>query len=142
MKPYLIWSDDYKIGIRKIDRQHKKIFKIYNSIIDNYYYKSSCKVLIKDLVDYGYYHLETEEEFFRVLGYEGIASHKEDHNAFILEISELQKREENEGLLEKDLVYLLQWLKKHVLVTDTQAFKVLFDKYKKLSYFQKICLNY
>lgn len=142
MKPYFIWSDDYNIGIQKIDRQHRKIFRIYNSIIDNYYCKANCKLLVKDLIDYGFYHLETEERFLKVLGVEDSALHIKEHHSFMLKMTEFKKREENGGLLDEDLVYLLKWLKQHVLVKDKNIFSELSDKYNELNFFQRLSLNF
>lgn len=68
------WSEEYVIGIEKIDEQHKRLFEIANEaykllkdqfLIDKY---DRIVAIIKELKDYTKYHFQYEEEYMKSIG--------------------------------------------------------------------------
>ena len=127
------WSDEYNSGFCKIDKQHKGLFKLYNSISIKFEKGLKIKKEIKKLVDYGYFHLRLEEIIYAE--YEiNIDNHIMEHNNFASFVIDLQYKNHEEITLD-DIEYLRIWLFNHISKNDV----ILFNKIKeeKYSYYQR-----
>ena len=127
------WNNDYNSGFKKIDLQHKDLFKIFNTILYKFHNNKSLKKDIKKLVDYGYYHLKLEEFVFKKYNILN-DNHINEHNTFVNYVINLQtlKREE---INNDDIEFLRIWLYNHISVKDI----ILFNEIKNgnYSYYQR-----
>lgn len=126
------WSEEYVIGIEKIDEQHKRLFEIANDaykllkdpfLTDKY---DKIVVIIKELQDYTKYHFNYEEEYMKSIGYKKYLSQKVAHDEFIAKINkfDLKKIDNNqdEAIL-KLLEFVVEWIGWHIKKEDTQIAK-------------------
>ncbi len=123
----ITWSEDYKIGIEKIDQQHEKLFEIagraYNLLKNNFRIDKYDEIveIIEELKAYTAYHFKTEEDYMESISYKRFFSQKVAHNDFIEKINgiDLKKVDNDQGqhLLEI-LDFVANWIKDHILGQD------------------------
>lgn len=123
----LIWKDEYSIGVKLIDEQHKYLFEIGNNAyklikdnagIDKY---ADVVMIIDDLLRYTRFHFKTEEDYMIKINYNEYLSHKKEHNEFIQKINEInleQVKENPQKIIEDILAFIFDWLLSHILLRD------------------------
>lgn len=125
------WNDSYLLGIDEIDKQHKMIFKLANSISSK-----STQVQIAssvmELYKYTRTHFSDEELIMEQMDYPDLNEHKEMHNMIINklnEISETQFRENDS--VERFKIFIMRWIAQHIMVHDNKFiifFKIATDR--------------
>ncbi len=130
------WDDIYNTGIKKIDKQHKKLISLLNKLLklvkDEKILKESkeLKTVLSELIDYTNYHFETEEKYFADFNYEDADDHIEKHHEFrgkIMKIS--QEYKNNELETSYDLIEFLEdWFIDHINGTDKRYVRLFKDK--------------
>ena len=123
-----IWKKELELGIRSIDKQHRKLFEIGNKIHDlvithregddDY---DEIHALVAELKDYTVYHFKTEEELFLKHGYTEYEKHKKEHDGFVayLESLDFESIDENQTQFLKELLEkIAQWIFRHIISTD------------------------
>ncbi|MBA5851872.1 hemerythrin family protein [Clostridium sp. cel8] len=121
------WKDEYKCGIKLIDDEHKKLFRIGQSLYDSIKGPDSIfyidKVLdgIDELRDYTVYHFEDEERLMLLYEYPGYKNQKLVHDKFIekienFDIEKIEDNPEKEVLSLLDFIYT--WIGDHILKMD------------------------
>lgn len=130
------WKDNYSLGIKDIDDQHKKLLKIgmglyelmaskeirqsdrYDEIID----------MIHELKEYTVYHFNYEEQKLEKCNYSDLDKHILEHQNFIDKIDEVEDEDvdsfQNKVALEL-IDYIAKWIVNHILVTDRKYVKEL-----------------
>lgn len=117
------WSSEFISGIDVIDFQHKILVERINEMINSINKNESQEnlmFLFVFLEDYMIYHFSTEEQFFNSFNYLDKEKHLREHHEFNEKMIQF-KKECQEGLSyidEKIIVFLLNWLKEHLLGTD------------------------
>lgn len=134
----LQWQDSYCVNFCKIDLQHKKLFAIGESLyimasqgcLDDGC-KESLMTALGELKDYAGYHFDYEEQFIESHGYLQIEKHREEHLSFIRQIEvfhqELQVAPNQEAVL-KIILYIVNWVTYHILLSDKAYSKELIKK--------------
>ena len=64
----LTWQNDYSVGVKELDQQHRKMFDLINQFYDSMIEarnKDNVKKTLKELVEYSHSHLATEEKYFK-----------------------------------------------------------------------------
>ncbi len=117
------WSDTYKIGIRSIDDQHRKLFDLINKLYQTYGQsksRSELKKVIVELVDYTVYHFGFEEDIFKKINYPSTTKHIEQHKKFVQKVQDFKSKfDEGDVSVALDIVHFLQdWLVSHIMKTD------------------------
>jgi len=121
---FMPWKDEYSINVSSIDNQHKKLVSLLNQL-----YKGMMKVetvdikkVVKDLIEYTVIHFSFEEDIFSKINYSDTENHKKEHQTFIDKASDFQKMLLNgDAKLDAELmIFLKNWLKDHILVTDVK----------------------
>ena len=120
---YVIWKDEYSVGIAKLDARHRKILEI----IDELYHaprgmKEAATVWqsLMQLMDYTMTHLTEEEDMMKKCGYPDLASHKDVHNMMrrkIVELIEMYRKISGDLSFEV-LEFLKEWWIRHITGTD------------------------
>lgn len=120
-----VWSGKYRIGIAKVDQQHKKLVTLINALARQHTEATDPSVLVKvldDLVSYTNYHFKTEESLMRQCGVDADfqVGHQRAHTSFIQEITRANKlaRENAQTISTRTLTFLSRWLIQHILGTD------------------------
>ena len=121
------WKEEYRIGIKLIDEQHKKLFELANKAFDllkdDFYIDKYDDIImiLKELKNYAIYHFKSEEDYMESIKYRKILSHKVEHDDFIQKIVEvdIDKIDENQDKYILDLLeFIVNWIDKHILGTD------------------------
>ena len=122
-----IWTEEYSLGVKVIDDQHKHFFEIVNRIYDLLEKKDSNREeivnIIDELTEYALFHLGTEEKYFNQFAYSDQANHMKYHNAFRVKSGEYSDRikdpKEDVPKLALEITdFAKNWLQHHILVAD------------------------
>jgi hemerythrin len=125
--PIIKWEDDFSVGVKEIDAQHKKIIdiinKVYEMIRDNNFDNADIQQILKDLQDYADRHFSTEEIYFREFDYEKTDSHIGAHNDYRKRLAEM--KENYETGFKKEILYDISdfmngWWVWHINHTDKE----------------------
>ena len=119
------WSDDFSVGNKKIDGQHKELVRMTNEfyagvqmggvIAKVYFFKT-----IQGAVLYVKTHFATEEEIMLKVAYPLFDEHKRQHEDFVAEVTRQVR------ILEKEdnpdpagfVKYLMEWVLRHIADSD------------------------
>jgi hemerythrin len=127
------WDAVYSVSIREIDRQHQKLFALFNELYDAMQQGDGNEVIGKVLasvVDYTAYHFAHEEELFRKYGYPDEAAHRAEHANLTEQAKALEQRLRagQSEVTEVTLKFLCDWLTHHIIVSDKKFAPFLIDK--------------
>jgi len=115
------WIDEYSVGNKDMDEQHKVLFIMINDFFnqDN---KHGAISLFKSLSSYIDLHFEAEENLLKQINYpdteEHIKTHEELREKFIM----LQGKLDNYNIEvhHKIAIFLYNWLAQHILKSDME----------------------
>lgn len=113
------WSDDYSVGVKELDDQHRHIFDLGNKIQEAD--RSMARKFVMELYKYIRTHFVIEEKHMMTLGFPLIYEHREKHEQLITDFNELTQGFEREDF-EALSAFLHSWLVKHVLLEDKKYF--------------------
>ena len=126
------WSDDFRLGIRKIDEEHAVFLSILNSLEDAVAQGRENQVVgkaINDLMLYAYNHFAGEEKLLRDHEYPDYERHMKIHEAATSKILELaDSHRENSSNARQLIMALTEWLIKHIQGTDKKYVPYLIGK--------------
>ncbi len=127
-------KQEYFTGIELIDAQHRQLFDYANQIYELLHaefvpdkYDNIIDILEK-LRNYTKQHFADEEAYMESIHYKKIFTQKIQHQAFIEELDKfdldsISEVENQEEVIEKMLLFVMDWLKEHILGLDTQIGK-------------------
>jgi hemerythrin len=132
----IMWKDNYSIGVKLIDDQHKELFEnategLLGSIQspDAYRHKQHCINTITFLKGYVVKHFEDEEAYQRSIGYAGYAVHKRQHLRLAKEVGKFEKRLVSSNfalpVIKRFMAFVLRWLMHHVAEEDRKIGKTV-----------------
>lgn len=118
-----VWSERFDVGVDLINDQHKKLIELINSLSDKMLQGKSSEILgevLKEIVNYGIYHFDSEEELLLKYGYEETEAHMKDHASFKKNITSLvEEYDAGSYRVSIDtLQFLKDWITIHILKTD------------------------
>lgn len=118
-----VWEDKYSLGIAEVDRQHQKLFELFNQLYDAMQQGHGAEVIDKVLtsvVDYTVYHFGFEEKLMHECGYEDEAAHQVEHVRLTAQAKALAQRlrADHADVTMATLQFLADWLSRHILVSD------------------------
>ncbi len=123
----LEWKEEYSIGVKLIDEQHKHLFEIGNKVYDlleNYLYVDKYDriiPIINELREYTKYHFDTEENYMLQIKYPKYFNQKVEHDDFIEKVEkvDLKDLDENQDKYIRDLLlFVFNWILEHILQKD------------------------
>ena len=129
----IIWNETLSTDIPIIDDQHKKLIdkinKFYDCIHESHTH-CNLDLLLDSLIDYTYYHFDTEERFFDKYAYPDKILHKLEHEEFKERINEYFHSliEDKEHIAMEVLSYLNNWLLHHIMHIDKNYTDFLKEK--------------
>lgn len=119
------WEAKYSVGIQSIDKQHKEVFKLLNSLLQALKLGQAGSVInqiILELEKYAVMHFQKEEFFFQRFNYSGAEQHIREHQLFIQKIAEI-KAATDDGRIAPSFElfdFLKEWIEHHILVIDKE----------------------
>lgn len=141
---WIVWSEKFEIGYKRIDDQHKELINIINDLheaasngdLSIPEVKDRFKIILKRTVDYATYHFATEEKIMKAVHYQSFKEHISKHREFSSKVlEEVMKYTNGENIdMEDFIVYLRDWLFSHILGADKDfinELKIILDKMKK-----------
>lgn len=134
-KHFAVWKDEYSVGVKSLDDDHRKLLNLINKLQTAVHYQTGDifeKEALDDVIAYTKYHFEREEKLMEDAGYSDLTAHKEVHQLMITKINGFVKDYEKQGheVLEDVADYLKDWLINHINGTDQEYTAVLNDKNK------------
>lgn len=123
MGNFIIWKQEYSLGIENIDNQHKRLIDIINELYSAFMEKSTEEKLLDvlyHLLDYTKYHFSTEEQLLVSSSYEMMKEHIAEHEEFINKVNGFIEDYNNgkKSLTYKLMGFLNSWLVNHIQDED------------------------
>jgi len=127
------WKEQYSVGVKEIDRQHRGLLDIINQINDSFEKKDkwqSTSAIIDSLIHYAYNHFATEERYMIEAEYPELSRHIGLHLTFIRKVFLMSEKYNQKGLaMQKEiLAYLTSWYSSHVLEVDRKYMSSMVKK--------------
>ena len=132
------WKDEFSVGIKKFDDQHKKLLKVGDDLvmamkniskgIDEYDY---VKKLLQKMYEYTQYHFKSEEELMEKNSFPGLNKHKKQHKLFIEKLDEIDVEEldlNQEEFIMNLLNFVADWVETHIARHDNKYAEYFADK--------------
>ncbi len=94
-KKYLVWSDEFSVGVEILNDQHQKLIKAIDILVSALGTKPTKEKLDKVcavILDYKTTHFATEEEYFQKCNYGGAEEHITEHKKFNEILTDLQNK--------------------------------------------------
>jgi diguanylate cyclase (GGDEF)-like protein/hemerythrin-like metal-binding protein/PAS domain S-box-containing protein len=128
------WDENFNTGLSTVDKQHKKLVEILNTLARHIAYSSVEKdldTILNELTDYTVYHFQTEEAIWhKHLPNDPLDSeHQTAHKNFVDTIVKLKSEQNTRPLIEiaeEALGFLARWLASHILEADRHMAYVVF----------------
>jgi hemerythrin len=121
--PLMTWDPQFSVRVKQFDNDHKHLFDMVNDLNEAMRAGKGKTVLsqvLAGLAAYAQRHFASEEAAMRATKYPDVAGHAEEHRKLTTKVQEIM-REHAKGnvLVSVDLLmFLRDWLQKHILVTD------------------------
>ena len=122
------WKEEYSVGIKEIDDQHKQLVATIERLsqaINAGHAKEILNDILDTLVQYAVNHFQTEEKYFDQFGYEFSDEHKKLHSEFKEKVSDfILKAKSDQIKVSFDLIdFLEDWLLDHLVSADQKYVK-------------------
>ncbi|MFW6370001.1 MAG: bacteriohemerythrin [Bacteroidota bacterium] len=117
------WTDDFSVGVTRLDNQHKKLVELINELFDAMAVGKGRDVLeevIRELEKYIVIHFQSEERMMMINGFNGLEEHKQEHARFIGKIKEFKEKfKSGDRKLTIEVVdFLKEWIINHIQGMD------------------------
>ena len=128
----IIWNENFSVGVREMDEQHKRLIGIINELIeaDNTTVDSETIFdILTKMTNYALSHFEKEEQYMIKYNYPDYSIHKDQHSEFKDQLITFCKdtKVHKESIPTEIFSYLKTWLTNHILETD-MAYKSFFNE--------------
>ena len=129
----IIWGETLSVGITEIDEDHRKLVDLYNLLIHAVADEETTiylDALMEELITCTAGHFKHEERLMLKYGYEGLESHRAEHQDLIESGKVLhQKLLQNGNQVPIEYIRSLErWLIGHILGTDMDLGAYLSEK--------------
>ncbi len=120
---FFVWKEEYSVGIRKFDEQHKRIVGFLNELYEAMKGgkgKEALGEVLNGLVEYTRSHFLAEESLMRLYNYPGLDEHRAKHEKMAKHVAALVGKYESGELTSPIQItnFLKDWLGKHIMQTD------------------------
>jgi hemerythrin len=119
----IIWSDEYRVGNRAIDEDHKYIFSLLNKVTEAVSQCQNREIVsdvLNQLLDYTQTHFRDEEALMIRADFPEYMSHHQSHNCLLYQVEDLlEECQRGEAVLNRSLLlFLNEWIVHHILGED------------------------
>lgn len=132
-KKFIVWQDEYSVGIDSIDQQHKKLLHLINQLqtaVDYSTGEEFEREALDELVAYTKTHFTYEEGLLEQNGFPGFEPHKAQHINMIRKVEEVlaEYEKDQDTAIKNAANYLQDWLIHHINGTDKEYSSFLIEK--------------
>jgi len=125
-EPFVVWSDQYSIGVDTVDEQHKGLFSLTNDLYDacmevgGGVASEHFKDVLQKAVSYVAMHFSTEEKIMQATKDPNYDEHQREHDLFVRKVMKEAANLDSGGddAPEIFMNFLRDWIAKHVNGTD------------------------
>ncbi|PKI17001.1 bacteriohemerythrin [Colwellia sp. 12G3] len=122
----LVWDEGMSVGIDSLDDDHKQLIAILAQLMsakNDKFEQGHINNVFEQLECYCQLHFAKEEAFLAKIDYQQLVAHKQSHQDFIKKIPQLKQQwfgdvTEQEVVKDQIILFLQQWLIKHILEED------------------------
>lgn len=114
-------ADAYSIGIPELDEQHQALLECVTRLTDAKDEQQRDLAVFFTLREFDHYarvHFAVEEALMRLFAYPGIDTHKREHTGFVEYVESMQKLVLQRDVRDELILFLQDWLAKHVRGED------------------------
>lgn len=127
MREYITWQDEFSVGVKVIDAQHKKLLEVINTFLRSLEDSDDRFAIgrsLDEMIRYTEYHFYTEQLLLEK--HPDFLAHLNQHWQLVKRAKKIQSDYQQEIELKADIFdFLLSWLKDHILGTDKVYFSYL-----------------
>ena len=129
-KQFVVWKDQYSVGVDVLDDDHKKLLNLINKMQTSIQYRTDKKFekeALDELVAYTKYHFDREEKMMEEANYPDLKAHRQKHRDMIAKLDRFLVDYEARGYktLEDISLFLRDWLIAHINGTDQKYSETL-----------------
>lgn len=129
----IVWNDQFSVGVKKMDAQHQKIIRIFNTLVDNAQATAGSEKVsegLTDMVEYASEHFKCEEQLLRDHAHPDLEQQHTEHMEFRRQAGEfcLKASKGDEEVTQDLLTYLYGWWTNHILHEDKKYMALLEEK--------------
>ena len=117
----LIWTDDYRVGVDAIDKDHQVIFRLANRVMETDLEEREVAAVIEEMIAYTSYHFRREEAIMAACAHPDLPAHRERHHqleAYVAELAETWKTKKDLSALVRLRSFLREWWRGHIMDVD------------------------
>ncbi len=119
------WKDEYSVGIKKFDEQHKRIVGYLNELYEAMKGgkgKDALGEVLTGLLEYTRTHFLAEESLMKLYDYPGLDEHRMKHEKMANHVAVLAGKYKSGELTSPIQItnFLKDWLGKHIMKTDKE----------------------
>ncbi len=127
MREYILWQDDFSVGVAVIDAQHQKLLQVINAFLDNLEQgaaRDAIELSLEEMIRYTEYHFYTEQLLLEP--HPDFLAHLNQHWQLIKKTKQIQNDLRAGKVMTNEVFdFLISWLKNHILGTDQVYFTYL-----------------
>lgn len=115
------WKDEYAIGIKEIDSQHKELVSLFSKIsgsIQSDLPWSEIHFQIVELKTFATFHFEFEEALMRLFGYTEHETHADAHQVFFDKLHAIEQSSIRDEVKQEVVRLAFDWLFAHIATAD------------------------
>ncbi|MEA1967855.1 MAG: bacteriohemerythrin [Thermodesulfobacteriota bacterium] len=133
------WDEKLSVDIDDIDELQKKMFALFNVLIDlkaNDAGAKECSSMVAEINEYSRYYFSQEEAYLKKCGYPEVDAHAKEHRRFIKITIGLRREvaEDKDNLSYEIIKIMRDWLVEHIINCD-----LLYVPFLRTSRFIKEC---
>lgn len=117
------WKEEYEIGIREVDEQHRELFSLINELYETMKEgkgRETVHRVLEGFIERVQLHFQAEEKWMEKYGYPGLLTHRAQHENLTKKVMEMEKNfmDAPPGFSIKLANFLREWLHNHILGSD------------------------
>jgi len=124
-QPFVVWDDQFSVGLETVDEQHKGLFSLTNDLYDTCQKEGGVttehfKSVLQKAVSYVAMHFSTEEKIMQKTNDPNYDAHQKEHDIFVKKVMKEAANLDQGGNGEPEIFmnFLRDWISKHVTGTD------------------------
>lgn len=124
------WKDDYAVGIREIDEQHKELVGLFARVADSIGSELAWPEIHYQLVElktFATFHFEFEEALMRLFGYTEQSEHADAHKKFFDKLHIIEQSTIRDEVKLEMVRFAFDWLFSHIGTADKAYAKHILD---------------
>ena len=119
----IAWKDQYRIGYKDIDAQHRVLLDLLNELIDlmdGGGAPEQISSIFQRLCSYALLHFRNEERYLRAAGYPDLGPQESEHASFVQQLLDFNQAYDpsDPRLLAETRGFLQHWFLGHILRSD------------------------